>query len=70
MYETEKLPIIKVKVAKSLIGSQPNSKKRAGIGMVICVLKIKLAALYCHASSIPLEDKADGIHTAHPSINV
>jgi hypothetical protein len=55
---------------KSLIGSQPNSKKRAALGMVIFVLKIYLAALYCHVSSIPLGDKADGIHTAHPSINV
>jgi len=38
---------------KSSIGSQPNSKKRADIGMVIFVLKINLAALYCHVSSIP-----------------
>jgi hypothetical protein len=40
--------------------------KRADFGMVIFVLKINLAALYCHVSGIPLKDKADGIHTALP----
>ena len=53
----------------AVIGSHPNSRIRADLGIFILVRNIIFAARYCQLSRAFLEEDDNDIHTAHACVS-